>query len=80
MENVDSDVYDWGDAMFKVMTDSIDGGADKEDVCAWSKPESEILTKIVKLLWECACLVWRAFPELRCTLRTDWCSRLILTA
>lgn len=47
MENVDSDVYEWGDAMFKVMTESMDGGVDKEDVCEWSKPESEILTKIV---------------------------------
>ena len=47
MENVDSDVYEWGDAMFKVMTESIDGGADKEDVCDWTKPESEILAKIV---------------------------------
>lgn len=47
MENVDSDVLEWGDAVFQVMTESIDGGADKEEVCAWSVPESQILKKVV---------------------------------
>jgi len=47
MENVDSDVLEWGDAIFKVMAASIDGGADEPDVCEWSKPESELLAKIV---------------------------------
>jgi sulfite reductase alpha subunit-like flavoprotein len=45
MENVDSDVLEWGDAIFKVMAESIDGGADESDVCEWTAPESTILAK-----------------------------------
>ena len=47
MEHVDSDVYEWGDAIFKVMAESIDGGADQDDVCDWTKPDSLLLSKIV---------------------------------
>jgi len=47
MENVDSDVLEWGDAIFKVMTDSVEKGADEPEVCAWTAPESTVLAKIV---------------------------------
>jgi len=46
MEHVDSDVYEWGDAIFKTMAASLDSSED-EDVCEWTKPESEVLAKIV---------------------------------
>mmetsp|Transcript_27712 Transcript_27712/g.59227 ORF Transcript_27712/g.59227 Transcript_27712/m.59227 type:complete len:232 (+) Transcript_27712:82-777(+) len=47
MENVDSDVLEWGDEIFQIMTKEIHGGADKPDVCAWTQPKSEVLSKIV---------------------------------
>jgi len=47
MEHADSDVLEWGDAIFKVMSEAIEGGADEDDVCEWTKPESEVLAKIV---------------------------------
>lgn len=47
MENVDSDVLEWGDAIFKVMSKAVGEGADEDDVCEWTKPASEVLAKIV---------------------------------
>ena len=45
MEHVDSDVLEWGDAIFEVMAKSV--GADEDDVCEWTTPESVLLPKIV---------------------------------
>jgi len=46
MENVDSDILEWGDAVFETMSSSLDE-SDGEDVCEWSQPENQLLSKIV---------------------------------
>jgi len=48
MEHAESDVSEWGDQIFEVMTNNASNGAAKEpEVCAWSEPKSELLDKIV---------------------------------
>ena len=46
MEHVDSDVYEWGDAIVEVMKECA-GKADQDPVCEWSQPESLLLSKII---------------------------------
>jgi len=52
MEHVDSDVLEWGDEIYKVMTTQLDDdenskAGEKEDVCSWKEPKDELLSKIV---------------------------------
>lgn len=47
MEHVDSDVLEWGDAIFEIMTKNVSGGAEEDDVCDWTAPEKLLLPKIV---------------------------------
>merc|ERR1740138_2032599 len=50
MENVDSDVLEWGDDIMKVMMDAakdLNASSSKPDVCTWETPKSELLPKLV---------------------------------
>merc|ERR1712232_50759 len=46
MTNDESDVEEWGEKIFPIMTANI-GKSDQDQVCDWEKPESMLLKKVV---------------------------------